>query len=117
MSQQLNDALCHIALAVDDVKRKQAEQDLKLDAISRQGSRILRQEGKLVATIDDVKTALAGEKEAIDHTVALLVDLKTKLDAAIAGGSDAAALQEISDEIAAHTKVLTDADAASTPNP
>ena len=67
-----------------------------------------------MATLDDVVAAVAAEDTVIDSVVTLLTDIKAKLDAAIAGNNPAA-LQALSDDIAAQTKKMADAVVANTP--
>lgn len=68
-----------------------------------------------MATLDDVVAKVAALTTVDDSVVALLGDLKTKLDAAIAGGADPAKLQALSDALGAQTQRLSDAVTVNTP--
>jgi len=68
-----------------------------------------------MATLDDVVAKVQALTTVDDSVVALLGDLKTKLDAAIAGGADPAKLQALSDALGAQTQRLSDAVTQNTP--
>lgn len=76
---------------------------------------ILSKLEKAMATLDDVVAKVAALTTVDDSVVALLGDLKTKLDAAIAGGADPAKLQALSDALGAQTQRLSDAVTVNTP--
>lgn len=74
--------------------------------------RMVRQ---MALTLDDVKQKVNDQTTVISSAVTLLIDLRTKLDAAIATGN-MAKVQEISDALGANTNALADAIAANTPS-
>jgi hypothetical protein len=76
---------------------------------------ILSKLEKTMATLDDVVTKVTALGTVEDSVVALLTDLKAKLDAAIAAGADPAKLQALSDALGAQTQRLSDAVTANTP--
>jgi hypothetical protein len=76
---------------------------------------ILSKLEKAMATLDDVVAKVAALTTVDDSVVALLGDLKTKLDAAIAGGADPAKLQALSDALGAQAQRLSDAVTSNTP--
>jgi hypothetical protein len=76
---------------------------------------ILEKVNTMATTVTDLVTKVAALKTVEDSVVTLLGDLKTRLDAAIAGGSDPAALQALSDDIGAQTQRLADAVVQNTP--
>lgn len=132
LRQQIYSVLCNMALSLQrlelkldrlasdvsadtgDVLGSLQQLETKLDAISRQDSRILRQGDSIMAGLADVQAAVAAEATVVDSAVALLGGLKAALDAAIASG-DPAALQALSDSIASQTAELSTAVAANTP--
>ncbi len=67
-----------------------------------------------MAELDDLKTAVAKNKDVVDSAIVLIQGLKAKLDAAIASG-DPAALKALSDSLGAEDQALADAVAANTP--
>lgn len=69
----------------------------------------------LMATLDDVVVKVTALTTVDDSVVALLGDLKTKLDAAIAAGGNPAQLQALSDALGAQTDRLSAAVTANTP--
>lgn len=69
-----------------------------------------------MATLDDLVSKVQALTTVDESVVALLTDLKTKLDAAIASG-DPAKLQQLSDALDAQTQKLSDAVTANTPTP
>ena len=71
-------------------------------------------EDKIMATIDDVVSAVAAEKTVVDSAVALLNQLTAMLQAAIASG-DPAKIQPAIDAINANKAELADAVTANTP--
>lgn len=66
-------------------------------------------------TLNDIVTKVQALTTVDDSVVALLTDLKNKLDQAIAGGADQATLQEISDALGSQTDRLAAAVTANTP--
>lgn len=76
---------------------------------------ILEKVNAMATTLSDLVTKVAALKTVEDSVVTLLGDLKSRLDAAIAGGSDPAALQALSDDIGAQTQRLSDAVVQNTP--
>lgn len=68
-----------------------------------------------MALLDDIVAKISALTTVDDGVVALLTDLKTKLDAAIAAGGDPAKLQAISDALGAQTQRLSDAVTVNTP--
>ena len=68
-----------------------------------------------MALLDDIISKVSALTTVDDSVVALLTDLKTKLDAAIAAGGDPAKLQAISDALGAQTQRLSDAVTVNTP--
>jgi hypothetical protein len=74
--------------------------------------RILSNQEKTMATLDDVVAKVTNLGTVEDSIVALLVDLKAKLDAA---GTDPVKLQALSDALSAQTQKLADAVTANTP--
>jgi hypothetical protein len=71
---------------------------------------------KIMATLDDLIAKVTALTAVDDSVVALLTDLKDKLDAAIASG-DPAKIQAISDALGEQTQRLADAVTANTPTP
>lgn len=69
-----------------------------------------------MATIQDVKDAVAANKTVADSVVELVKGLAQKLSDALAAGADPVALQEIVDELNANTQNFADAVEANTPN-
>ncbi len=78
--------------------------------------RILARLEAIMATLDDIVAKVTALTTVDDSVVALLQDLKAKLDAAIASG-DPAKIQAISDAIGAQTDRLSAAVTANTPTP
>jgi len=68
-----------------------------------------------MALLDDIVAKVSALTTVDDSVVALLTDLKTKLDAAIAAGGDPAKLQAISDALGTQTQRLSDAVTTNTP--
>lgn len=67
---------------------------------------------KIMATLDDVVAKVAALDTVEDSVVALLRDIKAKLDAA---GADPAKLRQLSDALDAQSKKLSDAVVENTP--
>lgn len=65
-----------------------------------------------MSALDDLTAAVAANDTVVDSAVTLLQGLKAALDAA---GTDPGKLAALSSDIAAKTKVLSDAVAANTP--
>jgi len=89
-----------------------AEMEALIRALGRDGpfsQLLLSKLEKIMATLDDVVAKVAALGTVEDSVVALLTDLKTKLDAAIASGADPAKLQALSDAIGAQTDKLAKA--------
>ncbi len=86
----------------------------KLDQILHLLNQVINQEKHIMATLADVQAAVEAQETVELSVITLLTELKTKLDAAIAS-NDPAALQSLSDKIAADTKKLSDAVVANTP--
>jgi hypothetical protein len=76
---------------------------------------ILAKLENVMAQLDDVITKVTALTTVTDGVVALLTDLKTKLDAAINAGADPAKLQALSDALGQQTQRLADAVAVNTP--
>jgi hypothetical protein len=70
---------------------------------------------RIMATLDDLVAKVTALTAVDDSVVALLVDLKAKLDAAIASG-DPAKIQAIADALGEQTQRLADAVTANTPS-
>lgn len=68
---------------------------------------------KIMATLEDVKAAVAAEKTVVDSAITLLKGLHDQLAAAIAS-NDPAALQAVADDLKAQTDSLAAAVAANT---
>jgi len=89
-----------------------AEVEALLRALGRDGpfsQLLLSKLEKIMATLDDVVAKVTALGTVEDSVVALLTDLKAKLDAAIAAGADPVKLQALSDAIGAQTDRLTKA--------
>jgi len=89
-----------------------AEMEALIRALGRDGpfsQLLLSKLEKIMATLDDVVAKVAALGTVEGSVVALLTDLKTKLDAAIASGADPAKLQALSDAIGAQTDKLAKA--------
>ena len=69
---------------------------------------------KMAKTLDDLVAQVAALTTVDDSVVALLTDIKARLDAAIASG-DPTKIQALSDALAAQTQRLADAVVANTP--
>jgi hypothetical protein len=69
---------------------------------------------KVMAAIDNLAAEVAENRSVTDSAVALLGNIKAKLDEAIASG-DMGQVQALSDELDANNKRLADAVAANTP--
>jgi hypothetical protein len=77
---------------------------------------LLKQEARLMATIQDVQNAVTANTTVVGSTVTLLQQLTALLKAAIAS-NDPAAVQGVVDAITANTNALAQAVAANTPAP
>jgi hypothetical protein len=64
---------------------------------------------KCMALLDDIIAKISALTTVDDSVIALLTDLKAKLDAAIANGADPAKLQQISDALGTEMQRLSDA--------
>lgn len=73
-----------------------------------------QQENTLMATLDDIRAAVAANSDVQTSAITLLEELHRKLEDALASG-DTAALQQIVDDINAHKAALADAVVANTP--
>ena len=67
----------------------------------------------MMATLDDIKQAVADEKTVEDSVLALLTNVEQQLKDAIAQ-NDPAAMQAVVDQIAANKRAMADAVAANT---
>lgn len=67
-----------------------------------------------MAALDDLKTAVAQNRDVTESAITLLQGLKQKLDDAIASG-DPAALTQLSADLGSETTRLADAVSANTP--
>ena len=67
-----------------------------------------------MATLDDIRTAVAGETNAVAAVTTLLQSLATELKAALAS-EDPTAIQTLVDQINANANALANAVAANTP--
>lgn len=76
---------------------------------------ILKGQIKMSTQLDRLIADETALKTAVTSAVALLNDLKAKLDAALAGGVTEAQIQAIADSLEADTKAITDAVTADTP--
>jgi len=77
---------------------------------------ILRKLNDMTIQMDSLVAQVAANKTVTESAVTLLQGLKAQLDAAIASG-DPAALQALSDSLAAQDTALADAVTANTPAP
>lgn len=129
MSQQLNEALCHIALGVDRIERALADMDKrayeaaevldtafaqvndKLDALTRREARQSREIGKIMASLDDVVTEVEATHGAADSVLVILDRLVAELEAANQSG-DPAKVDAVLVRVAALKQKLADAAAA-----
>jgi len=68
----------------------------------------------MAATLDDLLTKVAAEKTVDDSIIALLVEIKGKLDAAIASG-DLTKIQAVADALDAEQAKIAAAVVANTP--
>lgn len=83
---------------------------VKLQKIEKLVKRLAKEEVEMSKTTQEVldqvrasKTVIDSLKVNSDNEIAFQKELKTKLDAAIAGGADPALLQQISDELGQRT--------------
>ena len=88
--------------------------DPRVDQIIMLLQRILKGELKIMATVDDVITAVANEKTVVDSAITLLEQLHTMLTAAIAS-NDPAKVQAVLDAISTQQAALAAAVSANTP--
>jgi len=77
-------------------------------------TRLIGQGVVMMATLDDIKQAVADEKTVEDSVLALLTNVEQQLKDAIAQ-NDPAAMQAVVDQIAANKRAMADAVAANTP--
>jgi uncharacterized protein YaaN involved in tellurite resistance len=96
-----------ITKRLDRIEKKVDDLHSHLLTIQQQGT-------KIMAELDDLKTAVARETEVDESAIVLLNGLKAKLDAAIAAG-DPAALKALSDSLGTESQKLADAVVANTP--
>lgn len=75
---------------------------------------IIANQEKIMATLTDIKDAVAAERTVVDSVVTLLADLSQRLKDAIAS-NDPAALQAIADDINREKEDLAAAIVANTP--
>jgi len=76
-------------------------------------TRLIGQGVVMMATLDDIKQAVADEKTVEDSVLALLTNVEQQLKDAIAQ-NDPAAMQAVVDQIAANKRAMADAVAANT---
>ena len=86
----------------------------RLARIEQQLNQLLTGETRQMATLDDVRTAIAGETSVVNAVTALLQQLSAQLKAALAA-EDPAAIQSLIDEINTNANSLANAVAANTP--
>ena len=75
---------------------------------------LLEQGQQIMASLQDIRQAVADEKTVEDSVLALLTSVEQQLKNAIAS-NDPAAMQAIVDDITAHKQAMADAVAANTP--
>lgn len=85
-----------------------------LTQINDRLGQILQKDDQIMATIDDLKAAVAAETSVEQSVIALLGNLAQQLKDAIAA-NDPAALDAVVASVEANTKALSDAVAANTP--
>jgi hypothetical protein len=86
----------------------------RLARIEQQLNQLISGETQAMATLDDVRTAIASETNVVNAVTALLQQLSAQLKDAMAS-EDPAALQSLVDEINANANSLANAVAANTP--
>ena len=86
----------------------------KLDAITAGQKTIIQRESDMAGELDNLKAAVAREATVLASAKALLIQLKAKLDAAIANG-DMGQVQALSDQINADLDGLAKAVTDNTP--
>jgi hypothetical protein len=96
----------HIHIHVDD------EFSEKLDEVLRLLRTIAKVEVFTVANLDEIRDAVAGNTDAVNSAVQLMVSLADALEAA---ASDPAQVTELAQQLRANTQVLADAVVANTP--
>lgn len=72
-------------------------------------------EGKIMASLQDIKDAVAAEKTVEDSLITLLNGVEQQLKDAMANAADPAAIQTIIDDINANKQAMADAVAKNTP--
>lgn len=88
--------------------------DARLLLIERTLLFIIQQGGHEMATLQEIRDAVAAEKTVEDSIIALLGEISQKLNDAIAA-NDPAAMQQVVDDLNAHRQALADAVVANTP--
>lgn len=78
---------------------------------------VLHEVHAMSAQLDALTAAVAQNTTITESAITLITGLKAQLDAAIANGSDPAALVALSDSIGAETAKLAAAVSANTPTP
>jgi hypothetical protein len=86
----------------------------QLSRIERKINLLLQMENRMSQEMDDLKAAVAAETTVGDSVVALLVDVKARLDSAIASG-DTDAIKALTAELGANKEKLAAAVLANTP--
>jgi hypothetical protein len=86
----------------------------RLARIEQQLNELLIGEKSQMATLDDVRTAIASETNVVNAVTALLQQLSAQLKTALAA-EDPAAIQSLIDEINTNANSLANAVAANTP--
>jgi len=88
----------------------------QLSRIERKINLLLQMESAMGKELDDLKAAVAAETTVGDSVVALLADISSRLNQALASG-DTAALAALSTELTANQAKLAAAVLANTPAP
>jgi ATP/maltotriose-dependent transcriptional regulator MalT len=80
-----------------------------LDRIERLIRPILRGEGEIMANLDDIKAAVAAERDAVTSIATLVQKLADDIAAEIAAGADPQKMQDLVDEIKSQADSLAQA--------
>lgn len=83
--------------------------DALLDRIERLIRPILRGEEAIMANLDDIKAAVAAERDAVTSVATLVQKLADDIAAEIAAGADPQKMQELVDEIKSQADSLAQA--------
>lgn len=105
--------LAPISIIVDDVRHGNGQIDTGV--ILELLHTLIDKVDHMAVTFDEVLTKVTALSTVEDSVIALLTDIKAKLDAAIASGADPVKLQALSDAIDAQKVKLGDAVVANTP--